>query len=79
MMVGVNPHRRITPLPQQWRKETLVIITDSSRIVKSGDQIMVIVAAESHLGWQVTTEPSPVTPPRRNNMSNICIQSEQLV
>lgn len=57
MMVGVNPHRRITPLPQQWRKETLVIITDSSRIVKSGDQIMVIVAAESRLGWQVTTEP----------------------
>lgn len=51
----------------------------------TGEQIMVIVGAESRLGWQLTTEPVPLsTPPppppspRPNNVSNICIQSEQL-
>lgn len=38
---------------------------------------MVIVEAESRLGWQVTTRALPSFP-RSNNISDICIQSDPL-
>lgn len=38
---------------------------------------MVIVKAESRLGWQLTTREHP-SPPAPNNISGICIQTELL-
>lgn len=35
---------------------------------QTGKQIMVIVGAESHLGWQLTTEPIP-SPPHTPSLS----------